>query len=40
MTFSHSLEKNSLAMPLPTGVEYIVPENLHTPPQSGLEIHG
>ena len=32
--------KNFLAMPLLTGVEYVVSENLHTTPQKGLEIPG
>ena len=36
----HSLVKNFLATPLPTGVEYVVSENLHTTPQRGLEIPG
>lgn len=32
--------KNFLAMPLPTGVEYVVSENLCTTTQKGLEIPG
>lgn len=32
--------KNFLAMPLPTGVEYVVSENLYTTTQKGLEIPG